>query len=88
MRCLAVIEANRPGLDCVLIWERDNDLIAFAYLDGRVMMTRPLADTSTLDNAINETVQAFQIGTAQLTRISDWSNQAVQAQTITTRTRW
>jgi len=88
MRCVAVIEAQRPGLDSVLIWESGGDLIAFAYLDGRVTMTRPLADTSTLDNAINEAVESFQIGSAQLTRVSDWSNTAVQAENVTTRNRW
>lgn len=87
MRCVAVIEAQRPGLDSVLIWDQNGQLIAIAYLDGKVTMTRPIV-ADTLDNAINDAVTAFQINQAQLTRVSDWTDKSVPAETITTRTRW
>lgn len=89
MRCVAVIEAQRPGLDSVLIWDRDNQLVAFAYLDGKVTMSRPLANQDTLDNAAAEAVQAFQISQAQLTQVTDWTAAPAQGQIVANpRKRW
>lgn len=85
MRCLTVIEAQRPGLDSVLIWETQDALIAFAYLDGRVMMTRPL-QAVTLDQAATEAMNAFQITEARTTRIGDWTTTTIQA--TPARARW
>jgi len=71
MHCVAVIEANRPGLDTVIIWDDNGRLIAFAYEEGIVRMTRPLA-AMTLDDGVNEVRDNFQIIEGQLTRIRDW----------------
>ena len=73
MKCAAVINAQRPGLDSIIIWARDEQLIAYAYQDGRVMMTRPLAAT-TIDQAIPEIRHNFQIDEAQLTRAHGWQD--------------
>jgi hypothetical protein len=89
MRCIAVIEAERPGLDSVLIWDRDGEMIAFAYLNGKVTMTRPLQAQDTLDNAINEAAQSFQINSGQLIRVTDWANSSTRVEPVApTRTRW
>jgi hypothetical protein len=89
MRCLAVIEAQRPGLDSVLIWDRDQQLVAFAYQDGKVTMSRPLEHQDTLDNAVAEVLEAFQITQAQMTRVTDWTTAPVQGQLVTQpRVRW
>lgn len=88
MRCIAVIEAQRPGLDSILIWDRDSQLVAFAYQDGRVMMTRPLAATS-IEDATNETLEAFQVNQAQFSKVTDFTSTAVTAQTVgAPRRRW
>jgi hypothetical protein len=90
MRCIAVIEAERPGLDSAIIWERDGTLVAFAYLNGHTTMTRPL-NHADLDNAIAEVRDAFQIGSGQLQRITDWTNLATKPPeqlARNPRTRW
>lgn len=88
MRCIAVIEAQRPGLDTVLVWDRDGTLVAVAYLDGKITMTRPLAAGS-LEDGVNEVLESFQINQGQFTRVTDWTQSAVQAEAIgPTRTRW
>lgn len=73
MKCVAIVEAQRPGLDSVILWEDNDRLVGFAYLDGKVTMTRPLA-ANDLTQAINEVRTSFQINEAQLTRIYDWRN--------------
>lgn len=88
MRCIAVIEAQRPGLDSVLIWDRDGQLVAFAYQDGRVTMTRPLQATS-LEGGITEVQDNFQVTVGQVTKIADWTDTRPPGQVATTmRTRW
>lgn len=88
MRCVAVIEATRPGLDSVLLWDRDGQLVAFAYLDGKVTMTRPL-NAHTLDAGISEVLESFQINQGQMTRITDWSSTGLQPGTVVAApTRW
>ena len=88
MRCVAVIEAQRPGLDTVILWDDSTRLLAYAYEGGRVTMTRVL-DASTLNNAIRETQEAFQINQAQLTRIHNWESQTAQTEKIgTLPDRW
>jgi hypothetical protein len=88
MRCVAVIEAERPGLDSVILWDNGEQLVAFAYQDGKVSMTRPL-EAGNIDQAVSEVQAAFQINAGQLTRVTDWQTTAVQAQPIpTTRRRW
>ena len=88
MRCIAVIEADRPGIDSVLIWEKDGQLVAFAYENGRVTMTRPL-EAPTLDLAVDEVRHNFQITAGQLSRITDWTDAAIPADPLTpTRRRW
>ena len=81
MRCIAILEADRPGIDSVIIWEQAERLVAFAYEHGRVKMIRPL-DTPDLDAAIREVCDAFQIADAQLTRIHQWGEQAAPTQRI------
>jgi hypothetical protein len=89
MRVVAIIEAERPGLDSVILWERDGQLVAFAYLDGQVKMTRPTAATD-LDGAIAEVRENFQIAAGQLTRIHNWRDTVAVTERIDmpTRTRW
>jgi hypothetical protein len=90
MRCIAVIEAERPGLDSAIIWDRDGSLVAFAYLDGHTTMTRPL-EAQDVDGALDEVRVAFQIGAGQLQRITDWSNLATippEQLARNPRTRW
>jgi hypothetical protein len=88
VRCVAIIQAARPGIDSVLIWENNDRLIAFAYLDGRVSMTRPL-EANTLDQAATETLTAFQIPDGQLTRLSEWSSTQIQGQApVAVPKRW
>ena len=90
MRCIAVIEAERPGLDSAIIWDRDGQLVAFAYLDGRVTMTRPL-EALDLDRALNEAADAFQITSGQTQRVTDWSANvqgAPERLARNPRTRW
>ncbi len=86
MQCAAVIQATRPGLDSIIIWARDDgQLIAYAYQDGRVQMTRPLAAT-TVDQAIPEIRQNFQIDDAQITR-AHWQD-TITAPSHIGPTRW
>lgn len=89
MRCIAVIEAQRPGLDSVIVWAQPDDrLVAFAYQDGKVTMTRPLAAT-TVDDAVTEIRNNFQITDGQYTRITDWTVTSSTIEPLTpTRTRW
>lgn len=82
MRCIAIIEAERPGLDSAIIWEDGSRLIAFAYLNGRVQKTLPVEGATTLDNAIFEVRQRFQITEGQLTRVHDLSENVAQQQRI------
>lgn len=72
MRCIAVIEANRPGLDSVIVWQDQDRLVAYAYQDGKVSMTRPL-DAQTIDAAVQEIRDNFQINDGQYTRLTDWT---------------
>jgi hypothetical protein len=72
MRCVAAIQATRPGIDSILLWDDNDRLIAIAYQDGKVMMTRPL-QADTLEDAATETLQAFQIPNGNLTRIADYT---------------
>jgi hypothetical protein len=71
MRCVAIIEANAPSLDSIILWADANRVIAVAYLDGRVSMTRPLA-TGSLDDALKEARESFRVEMGQLARITDW----------------
>ena len=88
MRAVAVIEATRPGVDSVIIWERDDQLVAFAYEDGKVKMTRPLA-AITLDEGIAEVQANFQLPTGQLHRITNWQDHTISPERLsTTRQRW
>jgi hypothetical protein len=89
MRCIAIIEAQRPGLDSAIVWERDEgQLVAFAYLEGRVTASRPL-DADTLNVAIDEVRHNFQITDAQLTRVHDWQDRtAVSERLVATPRRW
>ena len=70
MRCAAVIEAERPGLDHVILWDDGDRLIAYAYEQGQITKTRPLTGAD-INAAVNETLAAFQINDAQLTRVHD-----------------
>jgi hypothetical protein len=88
MRCIAVIEAQRPGLDSVLLWDRDGQLVAYAYLEGKVTMTRPL-NAATLETGITEVLESFQINQGQATRITDWSSTGLQSGSVVAApTRW
>lgn len=88
MRCIAVIEAQRPGLDSILIWDRDSQLVAFAYQDGQITMTRPL-NALNVEDATNETLEAFQVNQAQFSKVTDFTSTAVTAQPVgTIRKRW
>lgn len=89
MEAVAVIEAQRPGLDTVIIWNDGHRLVAFAYENGRVKMTRPL-DVATLDDGLLEVRDAFQINDAQLTRIHNWRDTTAVTERILAnpRTRW
>lgn len=87
MRCVAVIEADQPALDTVILWTDNDRLVAFAYLNGQVKMTRPLA-AATLDDAVTETVAAFQVTSAQITRIANWDNIAARPEPAATASRW
>ncbi len=72
MRCIAVIDASRPGLDTVIIWDDGSQLLAFAYEQGQVKMTRPLA-APTLDMAVTEATVSFQVTDGHVTRINEWA---------------
>ena len=89
MRCVAILDTERPGLDTVIVWQDNTGrLIAFAYLNGQVKMTRPLA-AATFEEGVAEVQTGFQLGTGQVTRVADWAN--ITAQTRTTPTasaRW
>jgi hypothetical protein len=88
MQPVAIIEAERPGLDAVILWDDGNRLIAFAYLDGRVTMTRVIG-AGDLNGAIAETRENFQISDAQLTRIHDWHETHVSKERLTVLpSRW
>lgn len=67
MRCLAIIEAVRPGLDCVIIWRVGERMVAVAYEKSKVTMTRPVEGK--LEDGINEMRIAFQINSEQLDRV-------------------
>lgn len=86
MRPIAIIEAERPGLDSVILWDAGERLVGFAYLDGKVTMTRPLEATEIVA-AAREACEHFQITESQLTRVADW--QGKPSQRITpVGTRW
>ena len=87
MRCVAVIEADQPTLDTVILWNDNERLIAFAYLNGHVKMTRPLTAPS-LDDAVAEATNAFQIAAAQITRIANWDTIAARPANTATSSRW
>ena len=71
MKVIAIIEAERPGLDHVILWnDNDDRLIAYAYEHGHVTKTRPLVEADTT-RAVAETLNAFQINDAQLTRVHE-----------------
>jgi hypothetical protein len=86
MKLIAVIEAQRPGVDHVILWDDSDRLIAYAYEHGHVTKTRPL---STLDvtGAVRETLDAFQINDAQLTRVHDRPD-AITQHIAPIPTRW
>jgi hypothetical protein len=89
MRCIAIIEAQRPGLDSAIVWERDDgQLVAFAYLEGRVSASRSL-ESLTLNAAIDEIRRNFQINDAQLTRVHDWHERTAETERlVATPRRW
>lgn len=90
MQAAAIIEAQRPGLDTVILWINDSDqLVAFAYENGHVKMTRGIAAPD-LDGAIREVRDNFQINAAQLTRIHNWHDTVAVTERIAVnpRTRW
>ena len=89
MRCVAILNTERPGLDTVIVWQDNTGrLIAFAYLDGQVKMTRPLT-AATFDEGVAEVQIGFQLGTGQVTRITDWANIAAPTRTSpAASTRW
>lgn len=88
MRCIAIIEAERPGLDSVIIWETGDRIIAYAYENGKVTMTRPL-DGTNMNAAINEVRERFQINDAQLTRVHNWAETpATKERIVATPRRW
>ena len=88
MRAIAVIEATRPGLDSVIVWEMDGRLVAFAYLDGKVKMTRVL-DVPSLDEGIAEVQRGFQINAGQLHRVTNWQENTITAEPMPiNRRRW
>ena len=88
MKPVAIIEAERPGLDAVILWDDGRRLIAFAYLDGRVTMTRVIG-ANDLNGAIAEVRENFQIADAQLTRIHNWAESHVATESVTVLpTRW
>ena len=70
MKIIAIIEAERPGIDHVILWDDDDRLVAYAYEQGHVMKTRPLSEADTT-RAVQETLAAFQINDAQLTRVHE-----------------
>lgn len=72
MRCVAVIEAQRPGLDSVILWTDDERLVAVAYLEGQVKMTRPL-NADSIDAGVREALDGFQVVDAQVTTVSQWA---------------
>lgn len=82
MNCIAVIQANRIDVDTVILWDDGSQLVAFAYLEGRVMRTRPLAAKGT-DDAINEVRDTFQLTSGgQVTRIRDWVDTVARTEPI------
>ena len=81
MNCVAVIQANRIDVDTVILWDDGSQLVAFSYLEGRVTRTRPLAATS-VDQAINEVRDNFQIAEGHVTRIQDWVDTAPRAEPV------
>jgi len=88
MKPIAIIEAQRPGLDSVILWDDGQQVIAYAYEHGHVTKTRPLTGPS-LDDAILEVRDNFQINDAQLTKIHQWPTQHTQPQRILQMpTRW
>lgn len=87
MRCVAVIQTDQLAHDTVILWDADGRLIAFAYLDGQVKMTRPLA-AATLEEGITETQTGFQIQGGQITRIADWANLSATSSPSTAPARW
>ena len=88
MQCVAVIQATRPGIDSIILWAReDGQLIAYAYQNGRVQATRPL-NATTIDQAIPEIRDNFQITTAQLTRTNAWQDTIAAPTSQIGPTRW
>lgn len=87
MRCTAVIEADTPDLDTVIVWDDNTRLVAVAYQDGQIKMTRPL-DAATLNDGIAEIQTQFHIDTGHVTRITDWANLAVQSANPGVPARW
>ena len=88
MRAIAVIEATRPGIDAVIVWEHEGRLIAYGYEEGKVSMTRPLG-ANNLEDGITEVQQNFQITEGQLHRVTNWQDNTITAEPVpTSRTRW
>lgn len=72
MRCLAVmVDIDHRGIDSVILWERDGQAVAIAYLDGKVTMTRPL-EATTFDECVSEFSEAFAIRHGRVARIQEW----------------
>ena len=70
MKVTAIIEAQRPGVDHVILWDDNDRLVAYAYENGHVTKTRPLSSPD-ITTAVRETLDAFQINDVQLTRIHE-----------------
>lgn len=72
MRCIAVIgDIDNPGIDNVILWDREGETVAIAYRDGQVLMSRPL-EGDTFDARTQDMRTAFGIHDARITRITTW----------------
>jgi hypothetical protein len=71
MKALAIVEADKPEVDSVILWDAGNRLVAFAYHNGRVEMSRSLDDVTSLDAGIAQALDAFGVDKGQVTKTGE-----------------
>lgn len=59
MKPIAILQADQPAVDTIILWKDDDRQIAVAYLDGQVKMTRPV-------ETVQEALEAFGVPDGQL----------------------
>lgn len=69
MRPLAFLQLDRQQTDTIIVWDDGERLVAFSYLDGQVVGSRPFEAAALDEQAEQELEAAFGVPAAGMVRI-------------------